>query len=70
MSTPTDARTARRTSGDLATIVYTSGTTARPKGARISHTNLVGQVRNVAAAYTQVVRDGGSTITAPLLKTI
>lgn len=56
------ARRASRTGADLATIVYTSGTTARPKGARISHTNLVGQVRNVAAAYTQVVRDGGSTI--------
>ena len=55
----------RRTSSDLdsvATIVYTSGTTAEPRGALITHRNFVLQVRNVAAAYTEVVKPEGSTI--------
>lgn len=55
----------RRLLADLdsvATIVYTSGTTAAPKGALITHGNFVGQVLNVAAAYTGVVREGGNTI--------
>ena len=34
----------------LATIVYTSGTTGRPRGCLISHGNLVSVVRNVARA--------------------
>ncbi|MBP1137374.1 long-chain acyl-CoA synthetase [Arthrobacter sp. PvP023] len=46
----------------VATIVYTSGTTAAPKGALITHGNFVGQVLNVGAAYTEVVREGGNTI--------
>lgn len=46
----------------VATIVYTSGTTAAPKGALITHGNFVGQVLNVAAAYTEVVREDGNTI--------
>ncbi len=55
----------RRTGADLddvATIVYTSGTTSSPRGALITHRNLVGQVLSVAAAYTDVVREGGSTV--------
>ncbi|ABK02341.1 AMP-dependent synthetase and ligase [Arthrobacter sp. FB24] len=55
----------RRLLADLdsvATIVYTSGTTAAPKGALITHGNFVGQVLNVGAAYTEVVREGGNTI--------
>ncbi|WP_457948710.1 AMP-dependent synthetase/ligase [Pseudarthrobacter sp. alpha12b] len=46
----------------VATIVYTSGTTAAPKGALITHGNFVGQIRNVGAAYTSVVHEGGNTI--------
>ena len=33
-----------------ATIVYTSGTTGRPKGCVLSHASLIGEVRNVALA--------------------
>jgi long-chain acyl-CoA synthetase len=55
----------RRTRADLdtvATIVYTSGTTAAPRGALITHGNFVLQVRNIAAAYTAVVKPDGNTI--------
>lgn len=55
----------RRLLADLnsvATIVYTSGTTAAPKGALITHGNFVGQIINVAAAYTDVVNERGNTI--------
>ena len=47
---------------DVATIVYTSGTTGIPKGAQITHRNLVGQVLNTAAAYGEVVKDTGNTV--------
>lgn len=47
---------------DVATIVYTSGTTGTPKGAQITHRNLVGQVLNTAAAYGEVVKDTGNTV--------
>lgn len=47
---------------DVATVVYTSGTTGEPKGALITHRNLAGQVLNTAAAYREVVRETGSTI--------
>ena len=46
----------------VATIVYTSGTTASPKGALITHGNFVGQVLSVAGAYTEVVKESGNTI--------
>lgn len=47
---------------DVATIVYTSGTTAAPRGVRITHGNLVAVVRNVQAAYGEVIHDQASTV--------
>jgi long-chain acyl-CoA synthetase len=42
-------RRAGVTASDLATVVYTSGTTGRPKGCLISHDNLLFTARNVAS---------------------
>jgi long-chain acyl-CoA synthetase len=42
-------RRARVTAETLATIVYTSGTTGRPKGCLITHGNLTGAVRAILA---------------------
>lgn len=49
---------------DVATIVYTSGTTARQKGVRITHGNLVGIVTAVFEAYPEVIHDRASTVVA------
>jgi len=45
-----DRRRHTRGAADPATIVYTSGTTGRPKGCVISHANLLAEVRNVSLA--------------------
>jgi long-chain acyl-CoA synthetase len=50
----TERRTARGTD-DLATIVYTSGTTGRPKGCEITHGNLVRTARNCTEGALQEV---------------
>ncbi|GAT70763.1 long-chain fatty acid--CoA ligase [Planomonospora sphaerica] len=42
-----ESRRRELTAGDLATIVYTSGTTGPAKGCMITHANLVAEVRNV-----------------------
>lgn len=47
---------------DVATLVFTSGTEGMPKGAIITHRNLIGQVLNIGADYGELVHDRGSTL--------
>lgn len=50
-----DRRTAALTRDSLATIVYTSGTTGRPKGAELSHGNLFGLAFNACVHVPEVL---------------
>ncbi len=53
-------RAAMATPDDPATIVYTSGTTGRPKGCVLSHRNLMFVVRTLAATTRPVVEGPGA----------
>jgi len=54
---------ASRMAADLATIVYTSGTTGRPKGCELTHGNLLADVRNAVAALPEIFKvPGASTL--------
>ncbi|MFI6516624.1 AMP-dependent synthetase/ligase [Spirillospora sp. NPDC050679] len=58
-----DERRRVRTSGDVATLVYTSGTTGRPKGCEITHGNLVSTSRNaIQGAIAEIAVDGSATL--------
>ena len=54
-------RTAVR-ADDLATIVYTSGTTGRPKGCMLTHRNLLADVKAANKALAPVHDETGSTL--------
>ena len=47
---------------DTATLVYTSGTTGRPKGVELTHRNLLTEVRAALAAFPQLLRPGNSML--------
>ena len=46
-----DARCAAIRSADVATLVYTSGTTGRPKGCQLTHSNLLHETRGAKACF-------------------
>lgn len=47
---------------DLATVVYTSGTTGRPKGCMLTHHNLGADVANAIAALPDLFNEDASTL--------
>jgi long-chain acyl-CoA synthetase len=46
-----DAPSRRVRPGDLATVVYTSGTSGPPRGAMLTHSNIMSVLRNVTPVY-------------------
>jgi long-chain acyl-CoA synthetase len=59
---PLDVRRERVTGSDVATIVYTSGTTGLPKGCTLTHRNIYCDVAGALAVLPQLLHPGGSTV--------
>ena len=57
-----DERIAAITHDDLGTLVYTSGTTGRPKGCALTHGNLIWDTRQAMAALGDMLDDQSSTL--------
>jgi long-chain acyl-CoA synthetase len=47
---------------ELATVVYTSGTTGRPKGVELTHRNLLSEIRANIDAFPQLMEQGNSLL--------
>jgi long-chain acyl-CoA synthetase len=52
------ARLSAIKSTDVATLVYTSGTTGRPKGCRLTHSNLLYEMRGAKACFPALLDKG------------
>jgi long-chain acyl-CoA synthetase len=57
-----DVRRERVTGADMATIVYTSGTTGRPKGCTLTHRNIYCDATGALAVLPQLLHPGASTV--------
>ena len=57
-----DGRVAAIDHDDVATLVYTSGTTGRPKGCVLTHGNLIWEVRQAVSSAPEVFTDSSSTL--------
>ena len=57
-----DRRRQLATENDIATIIYTAGTTGRPKGCVLTHGNFVELARNTTLAIPEVVNERASTL--------
>lgn len=57
-----EARRAATTGSDIATLIYTSGSSGSPKGCVLTHTNFVDLTRNAAAAMATVAYPGASSL--------
>ncbi|RIV41660.1 AMP-dependent synthetase/ligase [Micromonospora radicis] len=57
-----DARRAEVAGDDLATIVYTSGTTGPPKGCVLTHRNISADIGNASAVLPQLLHPGALTV--------
>ncbi|MEV4656758.1 long-chain fatty acid--CoA ligase [Micromonospora sp. NPDC049301] len=57
-----DVRRRAVTGSDMATIVYTSGTTGQPKGCVLTHRNIYCDISNATAVLPELLHPGASTV--------